>query len=396
VSEWGVAPGAGVAAYAALLRDRGLRQLIVASQLARLGCAMLPLGLVLFGTAAGGSPAAGGAVLAGFLATTAFHPARARLVDRAGAKALGGFVAGLCALLVVTSGAAPLVAVAALAGACTPPLGPFTRALTGEALHDRTDALHRAYALDSAGEEASLVLAPLLVAFITELSSAAAAVLFAAVVTLLGGLATARSSLAETLPTASRDASASHPRVPARAWLVIGALAATGTALGAVDVGVPAIARAAGSPAAAGLLLAAMAVGTALAGLLAGLRVWRREPLQRVAILAPALAVAFAGCAIVRPLPALAAALAAPGAILGILFVTAYVAIDALAPPGASTRTFAWLVTANNGGLALGAAVGGALADSDPHAALWLAAAAALPGAAFAAAAAARPGRRRA
>jgi predicted MFS family arabinose efflux permease len=107
-------------------------------------------------------------------------------------------------------------------------------------------------------------------------------------------------------------------------------------------------------------------------------------------VLTPALAVAFAGCAVVRPLPALAAALAVPGAILGILFVTAYVAIDALAPAGASTRTFAWLVTANNGGLALGAALGGALAAADPRAALWLAAGAALPGSALAAAAARR------
>ena len=38
-----------------------------------------------------------------------------------------------------------------------------------------------------------------------------------------------------------------------------------------------------------------------------------------------------------------------------------YVLADRLAPPGSGTRTFAWLVTANNGGLALGAAAAGAL-----------------------------------
>jgi predicted MFS family arabinose efflux permease len=171
---------------------------------------------------------------------------------------------------------------------------------------------------------------------------------------------------------------------------VIASLAATGAALGAVDVGVPAIARAAGTPAAAGLLLAAMGVGTALAGLLAGLHTSQRPPLVRLALLQPALGLGLAACALVRPLDALAATLTLPGAVLGILFVTAYVAIDGLAPPGAGTRSFAWLVTANNGGFALGAASAGALVDHSPQAALWLAAAAALPAGALAAVAAVR------
>jgi predicted MFS family arabinose efflux permease len=69
---------------------------------------------------------------------------------------------------------------------------------------------------------------------------------------------------------------------------------------------------------------------------------------------------------------------------VGIILVSAYVALDELAPPGAATRTFAWLITANNGGLALGAALAGALADTSPQAALWLAAGAAVPGCAVA------------
>jgi MFS family permease len=157
-----------------------------------------------------------------------------------------------------------------------------------------------------------------------------------------------------------------------------------GVALGAIDVGVPAITRAAGVPAAAGVLLAAMAVGTALAGLLAGLRSWRQPPLVRVALLQPPLVLALVACALVHQLAALAVLLAVPGAIVGIILVSAYVALDELAPPGAATRTFAWLITANNAGLALGAALAGAMADSSPHAALWVAPVAAVPGCALA------------
>jgi predicted MFS family arabinose efflux permease len=77
----------------------------------------------------------------------------------------------------------------------------------------------------------------------------------------------------------------------------------------------------------------------------------------------------------------LAVALLVPGAMLGALFATAYLLADRLAPAGSGTRTFAWLVTANNGGLAVGAAVAGALSESSgASAGLWFGAACALAG----------------
>jgi MFS family permease len=394
---WSVAPErVGTSAYAALLRDRGMRRLLAGSQAGRLSFSMMPLSLVLFGTSIAGSPAAGGGVFAAFAITSTLAPVRARLVDRNGPRVLAALVgvyalllAALAALGALASTAAPLIAGAALAGLVVPPLGPFTRAVAGAALRGRPGALQRAYALDSAAEEASLVLAPVLVALLVALWSETAALLVAAALVLLGGLATARCPLAASLPT-SESSREGPQRMPAAAWLVIASLGTTGAALGAVDVAVPAITRAHGHAAVAGVLLAVMAAGTAAAALLAGLPAWRRAPLMRLALLQPALALAFAACALVEPLPALAALLALPGAVLGIIFVTAYVAIEALAPARAATRTFAWLVTANNAGLALGAALAGALADRSPHAALWPAAAAPLAGAVLAAAAATR------
>ena len=75
-------------------------------------------------------------------------------------------------------------------------------------------------------------------------------------------------------------------------------------------------------------------------------------------------------------LGALGVALVLPGAALGALFTTLYVLVDRLSPEGAGTRTFAWLVTANNGGLAAGAAVAGPLTEGPgPNVGLWFAAA---------------------
>ena len=142
----------------------------------------------------------------------------------------------------------------------------------------------------------------------------------------------------------------------------------------------PAAAREQGHVSAAGFVLAAMAAGTVAGSLLAGRRHWRVPPQWRVVALSVPMAagVALAATATGR-LELLAAALVIPGAVLGALFASLYLLADRLAPPGSATRTFAWLVTANNGGLALGAAAAGALTDrSGADAGLWLGAACAL------------------
>jgi predicted MFS family arabinose efflux permease len=143
---------------------------------------------------------------------------------------------------------------------------------------------------------------------------------------------------------------------------------------------VPAAAREQGQVSGAGVVLAAMAAGTVAGSLLAGRRRWKMAPQWRVVALAAPMAggVALAATATGR-LELLATALVVPGAVLGALFASVYVLADQLAPPGSATRTFAWLVTANNGGLALGAAAAGALTDhSGADAGLWFGAACAL------------------
>src|SRR6185436_10779205 len=104
-------------------------------------------------------------------------------------------------------------------------------------------------------------------------------------------------------------------------------------------------------------IIAAFAVGTPVASLLAGRRAWRRAAATRLVLLQLALAGTLAVAAAVAEEPlALAIALVPAGMALGALFVTVYLVVEALTPAGAGTRAFAWLVTMNNGGIALGAA----------------------------------------
>jgi MFS family permease len=372
--------------YAAVLADRAVRRLLAASLAGRLAFTMLPLGFVLFTAAETGSTATAGALIAAFSVTSALAPARGRIVDRHGPPALAAFALA-CSCLVAAvalagaadASAALLVILGGLAGLFVPPLGPFTRAVWGSALGDR---LPRVIALDSAGEEAADIVAPLVVALLVVVASPELALGVAAVGMLAGSATAARSVLARALAPPPDPETATRVRLPPPLWLVIASLVGPGAAIGAVSLAVPALARADGAPARAGLIIAAFAIGTPVASLLVGRRAWLRPAATRLVLLQLALTGTLAVAATVAEEPlALAVALVPAGMALGALFVTVYLVVEALTPPGAGTRAFAWLVTMNNGGIALGAAVAGEVIGGRGGAAgLWVATVCALAG----------------
>ena len=375
--------------YGAVLSERPIRRLLFASLSGRVAFAMLPLGLVLYGSAETGSTTTAGALIAAFAAASAFAPARGRIVDRRGPQALAGFALACAAAVFALVGAASLdaprpvlVLLAGLAGLFAPPLGPFTRSVWGLALRDREQRLQRTYALDSAGEEAALIVSPLAVAVAIAVASPRAALVVAAVGLLAGTIAAGRSRLAADLAPAAAAPPGRAPRLPVALWLMFASLVPTAAALGAVDVSVPAAAREHGSATTAGVLLAAMAIGTVTGSLLAGRREWRWTPISRVIALQVVMALGLAlTAAVAMDMWLLGAALVIPGAALGALFASLYLLVDRLAPEGSGTRTFAWLVTANNGGLAIGAAVAGAVSDgAGPEFGLWFGAVCAVGG----------------
>jgi MFS family permease len=343
---------------------------------------MLPLGLIFLA----GSAGTAGVLIAAFSVTSALAPARGRIVDRHGAGALIAFAlacgASAWALVAASVADAPtavLAALSALVGLVAPPLGPFIRAAYGRTLRERGDLLQRTFGLDSAGEEAAVIFAPLLVALFAGLLSPELGLAIAAAALVAGTVATARWTPEHVSPV---SAPAGRIPLPGAVWLLYGALALAAAALGAIDISLPAAARELGHFSAAGVLLAGMAVATVAGSLIAGRRHWRGPPEWRVVALLAAMGAGVALTATATgSLEWLALALLVPGAMLGALFATAYLLADRLAPAGSGTRTFAWLVTANNGGLAVGAAVAGALSESSSASAgLWFGAACALAG----------------
>jgi len=369
--------------YGAVLAERPIRDLLLASLCGRFAFNALGLGFVLFAATETDSIAITGALIAAFALTTTLAPVRGRLVDSRGPGTLAVLAlgsAGAVALLVVAGAAdAPswtFVLLAGVAGLFAPPLGPFARSVWS-GLPDQGELQQRVHALDAAGEESALIVSPLIVSGLVLVGSPGVALSVCAVGLFVGAVAAGRTSLAR----APGSRASPSPPLPGSLWLVFIAFLPTAAALGALDIAIPAAATGQGHPAAAGAIEATMAVGTVAGSLLAG-RLLFGSTQRRVLVLQAVLAGGLASATLFAThLVLLGAVLVVPGLALGALFASLYLLVGRLAPPGSGTRTFGWLVTANNGGLALGAAGAGALAESSgPGAGFWLAAACALAG----------------
>jgi MFS family permease len=166
---------------------------------------------------------------------------------------------------------------------------------------------------------------------------------------------------------------------------VFAVLAVFGTAVGIVQVAVPAFADDRGSAAVGGVLLAALSAGSLVGGLVYGARPWPGSLPRRLGVLMIGLGAAFALLSVAGTEVALAALLVLAGLLFAPTTVVASTLLDSIAPSGTVTEAFTVLVMAIVVGTAIGNAVGGSIVDgaSFDAAVLW-AGVAALAGAAVA------------
>jgi predicted MFS family arabinose efflux permease len=225
-----------------------------------------------------------------------------------------------------------------------------------------------AYALVAVVFEVAVVTAPALVAGIVALSSPAVAVVIA-------GALGSGSALGFTQTRASRRWRGEHHDV---GWLgplaapgmrtVFAVLAVFGSAVGIVQVAVPAFADERGSAAAGGVLLAALSAGSLVGGVVYGARTWRGAPPTRLTLLMLVLGGAFALLSIAKSALVLAVLLVLCGALFAPTTVVGSTLLDTVAPAGTVTEGFAAMVMGIVAGTALGNAVGGALVESSSYA----------------------------
>ena len=137
-----------------------------------------------------------------------------------------------------------------------------------------------------------------------------------------------------------------------------------GLAIGAISVGLPALALHAGSRPATGVLLAVWSLGSVTGGLWYGARSWRAPLGRRYPILLLSGVVCTAPLILARTIPeGLVGALVA-GLTLAPVFSCQYALVGRAVPDGVETEAFTWVSSALIGGLAAGAALGGAAVAS--------------------------------
>jgi MFS family permease len=316
--------------------------------------------------ATGSFGSAGLAVAAYGLGASALAPLRGRRLDRRGARhalpvfgvASGLGLAGLIVGVEVEAPGAVLIGTSAVAGMTVPPLIATARATWSRIV--LTAELRPAYAFTAISGDAAQVVGPALVGVLTAVGGPSLGVLACAVAAPLSSM------LVASLPAASQTNGelgrhlGDRPVTSAGLRALIATDLALGLGIGLLDLALPAFAEQTASAAAAGGLLAALALGSVIGGIWFG-RQTPRDPSRQYPQLLGLLALGLLPLALAPSIWGMAPVLALAGLAFGPANVALFEALDRAAPKQAAVEAFTWLTTANSGGIAVGALAGGLL-----------------------------------
>jgi predicted MFS family arabinose efflux permease len=360
--------GAGMRAYAQLLRTPGVRGPLLASTLGRLPIGAAALAVIFLVRSETGSFASAGAANAAMgLGVAVGLPLLARVVDRVGQTSVlvlsaAANAAALAALVIVADGGASLgalCALAALGGVTLPPLGLCMRALW-RPLVGGDETLQTAYALDAVIIEVAFVAGPLLAAGLTVAVAPSAAVIACAVLSFGGSWAFALTPASRRWRPVDARRHWAGPLLSRGLWVLIGTSLCFGFAQGTLELTLTAFGSAHGSQAIAGPMIAVQSAASLVGGLVYGARPRTAPAEQRYARLSVLLAVGFAPLALADSVGVLAVLMIMPGLALAAVTSVEYLIVDRVVPEGTSTEAFGWMITAALVGVSLGAAAGGA------------------------------------
>jgi MFS family permease len=264
--------------YRTLLRTVGPAYVTVAF-LGRIPFAMSQLGTLILVSTQTGRYALGGAAAGALAVANAIGaPFAGGLADRIGQRpvVLGQSIAGALGLLVLVEAthrdlAAPtIIALAALAGLAIPQIGPLARVRWGPVVRgsdNRGRLLDAAFSYEGAADEASFVLGPALVGVLAVIANPSGALICAAAVLAAFGSwfalhPTAALTGSDRLPGQARG------RLLGAAFLVLViAQMCVGMVFGGTQTGSTVLATDEGQPGLAGVIHAALGVGSVIAGL---------------------------------------------------------------------------------------------------------------------------------
>lgn len=373
--------------YLSLFRQTGVTVSFTAAYVARLPISMIPLGIVLLVQDVRGTYGIAGAVTGCFALGTALGaPVLGRAVDRFGQPQVllsSGLVSAV-ALVVLAQSAVrgacdtTLFLLSAVGGLSFPPISPAMRSAWRGLLSD-VDDLARAYAMDVAAVESAFFAGPILLSGVLLIASPWIPMLVTAGMLGAGAATYALSKGARcnhTGPSEERRGSGqvSPLRSPGVLMVVLTALMMA-VGFGHIDVAFPATAQELlRSSAWVGVVFAPVSAGSVIGGFWFGNRSWTWPTHHRLlvslglfagwlAMLTCLVAVSgtrmSTGVWLVLFLPALFAT----GVTISPSLIMLLSLVDALASSHRLVEAQGWLIAGITTGAALGAAIGGVLAD---------------------------------
>lgn len=369
------------ATYRSVFRTPGSAAFCAAAFVMRMPIAMYPIGIVLIVSARTGHYGFAG-VLSGIyvIANGIGNPVLARVSDRVGQRRV------LVPASVVHAAAALLLALCftfdwpdwalvlptIVTGVGYQSVGSLVRARWSYVLAGRPE-LGTAYSLESTLDEVIFVLGPLIATIIaTQIKPVL--VLYISIALVLAG-AVWLSALRDSAPPVSPRGTEPHRSAilePGMPLLTVFAVA-MGAIFASAEVTMVAFSGQHGHRGASGLLLAALALGSATAGLLYGSRTWQPDLLDRFRLQAVFFAfLPFVFLAAIN-IPVLAGCALVVGLGIAPALITSFGLIERIVPAGSLTEGLAWLITGLSIGYGVGASLVGRIADSSgARTAFWV------------------------
>lgn len=342
----------------------------------RLPLSMVGLGSVLLivGAYPGSSYGLGGTVAAvGAVATAFLGPILGRLADHYGQRrvlvpVVIMFGAGAGLFIIAVQNHAPtwmLYVTAAIAGGFIPPVGSMLRARWAYLL-EGSSRLSTALAMESILDELVFILGPVLVTVLSTSGHATLGMIVAAGLAVVGSLLFATQT--QTEPPPGRDpeqlrAPGSPITIPGLMILCVVALA-MGALLGTFELVLTAFAEDRGNKAMAGGLIAALAVGSMLSGIVWGTVDWLAPLNRRLVLLLGLLTLVTLPMLVIANLWAMALFVAVCGAAVSPTLITMFTICEEIVPREQTNEGFTWLGTMLALGVAVGTSLSGVATDS--------------------------------
>ncbi|MEU6714908.1 MFS transporter [Nonomuraea sp. NPDC046802] len=365
-------------AYRRLFRLPGVPAQAVLGFLAQLTQQVAPVGIVLVVSYSGGSLALAGLVAAAFgVGAGMGRPVQGRFMDLRGTRPVLAFTAliHVAALVALVAGAGnwpwwTIVALAWIAGLGLPPISVSMRIEWGRRMAD--EGRTTAYSLVYLVQELAMLVGPLLFGLLVAVASASLSLGAVAVAAGAGTVAFSRALRVSQAPAARGRRRVSWGL---RMVVLMVVVLLVGGTLGALQVGVPALASARGLPAATGLLVAALSLGGITGAAVYGGRSWGAGVEARLVGLLLMLGVVLAPLVLVEGWPLLWLGLFAGGTMFTPVLTTMSLLVDEIAPD-AQAEAFGWVSTALGVGAAAGSGAAGVVGERFGPSAPFLAGAA--------------------